>query len=348
MAKPSYSKSKSPSFTDFLSLIPKIRKATDQASSLKALLTASDINPVIAVEYESFLILKQTFDSLFSALKNKLPEVQLVRIQGDTLNSDKALDELCINICTQTFFASDILYLIADGKKLKDKSIEKLIAAGKTSENSWCIISVDSIPQNKLWKSLFSGQGTFSLENPTGDRLRKWIAKQAQTLGLESIDAEATNYLIQEHESNPEKIHTTLDKASLLLPIGAPLQLDSLKTILQKGMHKDIFDLFNAIAKKDRLLTSLILDRVLNEGSHPLQVVALISKSLRSVAGALSRTTETSSDISNPWMLKKLPINLFSEARVVNGLKILAELDSGLKGRNYGEEEFLSSKLLSI
>lgn len=348
MAKPSYSKSKSPSYTDFHSLIPKFKKQDSTPTSIRSLLKSIDLNPVIALEYESSLILKQTYASLVDTIKTKLPEMQVIKIQGDTLNADKILDELCVNICTKTFFASDTLYLIADAKKLKDKSLEKLISAGETSENSWCIISMDSIPQNKLWKGLFDATSTFSLKNPTGDKLSSWVSKQAKDFQLDSINPDAISYLIQEHEGHPEKISLTLDKASLLLPIGATLDLSSLKNILLKGMHKDVFDLFNAIAKKDRLLTSLILDRVIDEGSHPLQIVALISKSLRSVAGALSKTKEVSPDISNPWMLKKLPINLFSEERAVHGLKILAELDSGLKGRNYGEEEFLSAKLLSI
>jgi len=188
----------------------------------------------------------------------------------------------------------------------------------------------------------------FSIKNPTGDKLGSWISKQAKSFELESIHPDATNYLIQEHESNPEKINSTLDKASLLLPVGASLDMENLKNILHKGMHRDVFDLFNAIAKKDRLLTSLILDRVIDEGSHPLQIVALISKSMRSVAGALSKTKESAPDISNPWMLKKLPMSAFPPQRVINGLRILSELDSGLKGRNYGEKEFLNAKLLSI
>lgn len=348
MAKPDYTKKKTSSYADFTEIVSKIKKHEGQTDSLRTLLDKNKIRPLLALEFTSGLILRQTLKSLERSIKTILPTLEVIKISGESLNSEKNVDELCVNLCSQTFFASDTLYIISENKKLKDKSLDKILAASERSENAWCIITLETIPQNKSWKEAFPLSCTFSVHKPEGEKLHRWVQKQAKETGIESIEDQAINYLVEELEGSPEKIFQILEKASLLIPIGSNLTLELLGQVLQKGMHKDVFDLLNAIAKKDRLLTSLILDRVLNEGSHPLQIVALISKNLRSIAGALSKTKEVSADISNPWMLKKLPLNLFSAERVRNGIRILSELDSGLKGRNYNEEEFLYSKLLSI
>lgn len=348
MAKPDYTKKKTSSFTDFSEVLYKIKKSENHTDSLRSILDKNKIRPLLALEYKSSLILRQTLKTLEHSLKKLIPTLEVIRISGESLNSEKNVDELCVNLCSQTFFATDTLYIISENKKLKDKSLDKILAASERSENAWSIMTLENIPQNKTWKEAFPTSSTFSVHNPTGEILRKWVQKEVKETGISSIEEDAITYLIEELESSPEKIYQTLEKASLLIPLHSVLSLDLLTQVLQKGMHKDVFDLFNAIAKKDRLLTSLILDRVLNEGSHPLQIVALISKSLRSIAGALSKTKEVSADISNPWMLKKLPMNAFPPERVINGLRILSELDSGLKGRNFSEEEFLYSKLLSI
>ncbi len=84
---------------------------------------------------------------------------------------------------------------------------------------------------------------------------------------------------------------------------------------------------------------------------HPLQILALLSKSLRSLTAQSSPSgTKAHGDISNPWILKNIPKSkrLFNKRDLLSSLSLTAKLDSDLKGSKRAPEALLEDLVLKI
>jgi DNA polymerase III delta subunit len=184
-------------------------------------------------------------------------------------------------------------------------------------------------------------------ENPIDD-----FFQEAKKRGVKGISTEGLMYLVNDVSTNLETLDQIIEKASLLINSEKEINLETLKKVSEASINKDTFELFNAIAKKDHLAADLILNSILQSGTHPLQILGFFNKAIKSIVIKNSKSSSTEPiyfpDLNNAWFVKKLSPERFSKERLQKALKILAELDSDIKGKNYSENGSLHSKLVYI
>ncbi len=311
------------------------------------------VPPVIIIESDSLVRLQQAIASIELLINQDLVKkgqkaLTKVRFQGESLSSESKLSELIIHLNSRDFFSTASLVILQEPGKLKEKSFDSFFNAARKCEDSLTIIVFKTLPILKIWKEIFKEFTPYSIKKMPLANLIKWIERQAKLKGLSGITAEAAEFLAKELEESVDLIDQALDKISLSSKLDALIDLEAVKKLYTAGVHKDSFSLFQSIAKKDLLLSELILDELLDTGMHPLQLTGFISKCIRVIATNKTKSASLSSDLSNQWFLRNLPSASFSESRLKDALKILAEIDQDIKGKNYGEEQLLKSRIINI
>ncbi len=171
-------------------------------------------------------------------------------------------------------------------------------------------------------------------------QLPGWIRARAQTLGLELAD-DAIAYLAERGGGGLTGLATELTKLSTAAGSAARLDLERVIALCGGPVGASVFDWIRAIGERKPGPALVILDRLLDAGDVPLQLLGFLARQFRQfwIAQALLRQGQT-----EPDLMRELGVPRFAAgaiARQARGyredelrwaLGRLAETDAGLKG----------------
>ncbi len=306
----------------------------------------------IIIESESPYRIRKLCDLFTERLSSCIPELEVERYSASDLSNEKKLSSLLFSCDSDSLFAKAKVLIINEAEILKVAQIARILPIFPIKTKIFLIFQCKKIPTSENWKKLRGMSSICPLAPFTPSDLGKWIHQEARKRGTLGISPEGRNYLVNEVACSIEMLDHIIEKACLLSDEGSEISLETLQKVSETSLQKDSFDLFSAIAKKDTLAAQIILHSILQNGTHPLQILGFFNKAIKSIIIGKSKTSKNDpvyfADLNNSWFFKKLHPEKFSRERLGNALKILAELDSDMKGRNFGENDCLQSKLVFI
>lgn len=321
-------------------------------NDFSSIASAIGISQLLIIESESHLRVKRLTSFLIEKICSLLPDVEKESFSGLDFSNEKKLSSFIFSLNNDGLFSKAKIITIKDADSIKVAQVSSILNALPLSSKTFLIFQCKKVPSSENWKKLCSNSSICPLKEFSSDELKKWVFQEAKKRGVKGISTEGLMYLVNDVSTNLETLDQIIEKASLLINSKEEIDLETLKKVSETSINKDTFELFNAIAKKDHLAADLILNSILQSGTHPLQILGFFNKAIKSIVIKNSQSSSTEPvyfpDLNNAWFVKKLSPERFTKERLQKALKILAELDSDIKGKNYSESGCLHGKLVYI
>jgi DNA polymerase III delta subunit len=239
-----------------------------------------------------------------------------------------------------------------DTETLRVASIDKLLPILTLNKSEIFFLIVATGKANKLVDALEENCLQVAILNLQGEQLGKWIAKELERLGhLAGIDGAAINCLARSFGEDASRLSTELSKLALLVSQNKTISVSDVEELLLQKAEHNSFTLLECVAEKKPGLALQIFESLTEQGMHPLQILALISKSVRSLYASYGNpTSKLHADISNLWFIKNIPKSkkLFSQKDLAYSIELTAKLDNELKGSRRVPEDLVRDFIVKM
>jgi DNA polymerase-3 subunit delta len=115
---------------------------------------------------------------------------------------------------------------------------------------------------------------------PTGNALTRWVQQRVKQAGGE-IDGRTAQVLCAYVEGNLHQLDTEIEKLVAYTNGERPITEADVQTLTPQARQANIFDMVNAMGRRDGKTASLIYHDLLATGSHPLSLLAMITRQFR-------------------------------------------------------------------
>lgn len=174
---------------------------------------------------------------------------------------------------------------------------------------------------------------------PRGTELEAWLIRRARDAGRD-LTPEAAHILAVENGDSLRLLASEIDKLSTYVGLGGQIGTEAVRALTQASQKTRIFDLTDALVRRDRRRGLALLHELLDSGESPLGIVALTALQTRSLlqVKALSQRGMRVAEISAtagiaPFVVERLlPLaRQFSWDELESTHRMLRDIDSSLK-----------------
>ncbi|GBD86893.1 DNA polymerase III subunit delta [bacterium BMS3Abin03] len=218
--------------------------------------------------------------------------------------NDKTIHEVLDYASSFPFGSEKKLIILKEFEKVKDK---KPLAGYSQSPVDFTVLvvvhngSISSIT-SEPYKTLMQNGYLFEAKELKGKNLLSWLIKSVEAKG-KTILSENAQVLIDMVGEDRNLIEAQLEKILIFMNDQTEITFDYIKDLSSRLKQHSIFDLQNAIGKKQKDKAIEVAFNLLNNGKEPVFIVAMLTKYFT----GLSRVSE----------LKKENVPLQQAARIV-------------------------------
>lgn len=189
---------------------------------------------------------------------------------------------------------------------------------------------------------------------PRGAQLEEWISRRAQAGGA-SIAPEATRLLVESLGENLRLLSSEIEKLCAYVGRDGRIGVEQVRALTPQVSQSRVFDLTDALARRDHRRALTLLHELLANGESPLGIVALTAAQTRALiqVKALSERGMRSQQIAQtaglaPFVVdKSLPLaRQFTFAQLEAAHRALLDVDVALKSSQMTPE--LALDLLTL
>ncbi len=285
--------------------------------------------------------------------------ISLINLDGEILT----LDDFLKNTESQGFFTSKKLIIIKnifDNKNLKilEKPLIEYLAKQKDSvEENYLIFWQVSKPnpKNTLYKALTKFKYVEEFPKLSSDKINTWLKKEI-TSRNKTISQEAALTLLSFVGENLWQLEQEINKL-VHFSSNTEISLSDVKSIVQAKSDDNIFNLVDALGKKNKALALKLLESQLDSGANSLYLLTMIARQFR----ILIKVKLFSDKIDNsfavaqalkihPFVAKKTleQSKLYSLEDLKKIYQLLLELDFKLKREASHEKVFFLQMIEQI
>ncbi|MFI5274745.1 MAG: DNA polymerase III subunit delta [Ktedonobacterales bacterium] len=174
---------------------------------------------------------------------------------------------------------------------------------------------------------------------PRGAQLEDWLARRARALGVQ-LAPDAASALATEIGENPRLLASELEKLRTYAGEGGTIRIEDVRALTPASRQSRVFDLTDALARRDRKRALALLHELLASGESPLGIVALTAFTTRSLLQVKSlaergmRAPQIAQTVGMaPFVAEKSLASArhFSFAQLETAHRTLLEIDTALK-----------------
>lgn len=246
---------------------------------------------------------------------------------------------------TFPFGSEKKLITLRQTEKVKDK--KELLTYLKTPADFSVIIllhegSVSNL-ESEPYKTLFNQGYLFEARELKGNSLIEWIILTAEKNG-KKISYENAQLLMDISGENRSSLEAQLEKIILYIGESKEITIESIRGLSTSLKQYTIFDLQNALAKRNKNNALKVAYNLLKNGTSPIQIIGMLNKYFT----GLARLTELYDLKTNEYQLARILgthtyyLPEYREARKLYSNKQLADVFSALLKAD------ISSKTTSI
>lgn len=287
-------------------------------------------------------------------------ELKLENIKSYDMEQTNILDAI-EDLDTYSFFEENKIIHIKNAQYLLKKSeikhnIKSLINYIKTPSENTLIISLDSLKieeDNENKKELINLLKTKFEKIEINLDLNELVRKK--TLGYKFLKDDVKYFLSL---TNNDYIRT-MNELNKLINYSQDTKIIS-REIIDKLIHQNIesniFDLIDAITKKDKKTAITLFNNMVNHGEEVIVILGLLASNIRKLLSIKLLKYNQDEEIMELLKLKtskqiyaiKQKASKYSEKELINYLKMLQKLDEDIKLKSIDNNLAFSMFILSI
>lgn len=265
-----------------------------------------------------------------------IPDAKKREVSMETLYSGEldgfALEEKLTNL---GFFSSEKIIVLKEAEKMEDDVKEFLTGYLKNPLKTTCLIidSAEAKPQTIFYKNLekMTECYTFILYD---NEIYYWIKDYVRGLG-KTIEEEAVRFLQERIGSNLYMLSSELDKLNLYILEGKTITEKDAMLLTGEFISGSIFNLVDAIGKKNASLSLKYLARIISDGESPIRIFNMILRQFKLI-----------------WSIKALMKKGIDPYGISKSLglheRVVENLLTQQKYFNFGEIPLVFSRLLKL
>jgi len=174
---------------------------------------------------------------------------------------------------------------------------------------------------------------------PKGERLEDWLVKRAGATGVR-LAPDAARLLAAEVGENPRLLATEVDKLATYAGAGGTITAKDVRALTPAAHTARVFDLTDALARRDRTRALALLHELLAAGESPFGIIALTAFQTRALLqvktlaerGLRPHQIAQSAGMAPYVVEKSLPLaRQFTFAQLEAAHRALLDVDTALK-----------------
>lgn len=194
-------------------------------------------------------------------------------------------------------------------------------------------------PDHPLMQAARHSGKSHVFTKPKGAQLNEWVTRRARAQ-KHQISAEAARMLVESLGDNLRMLASEVDKLGVYVGQGGEIQADDVREMTPVARQSKVFDLTDALARRDTATALALLHELLAHGESPLGIVALTAFQTRSLMQVklLSERGLSPYQIASeaglaPFVVEKSLrlARLFTFAQLESAHRTLLEIDTALK-----------------
>jgi DNA polymerase III subunit delta len=234
----------------------------------------------------------------------------------------------------------------ADGAEEEEKAgggEELLLAYLKNPVPSTCLLflcgeSVDS--RKKVTKAAIATGGAVECRQLKPDDAVAWAEQRSTNIYRKRLDDQAARLLLEKLGPDLRLIDNELQKLSLYVGDANVITVPDVDAAVSGMAETEIYRLTEAVMLKNRRLAVELLDRVLRQVDHPLQVLAALTNRFRQILTVKSLVSRGVSLREGPGIAKMHPyayekmvqhVRPLNRTEIVRAMERLLETDLAVK-----------------
>ena len=192
---------------------------------------------------------------------------------------DKTLIEILDFAAAFPFGSEKKLIIVKEFEKIRDKKHLTSYAASPPDFTVIVLIHNGKISNldSEPFKTLAAKNYLFEAKELKGENLIDWVVTYVRNNG-KSITRDNARLLTDISGENRDMLEAQLEKISVFLGDKKEITLDSIKDLSTSLKEYNIFDLQNAISKKDKNETFKIAYKMLEKGAEPTFIIYMLTR----------------------------------------------------------------------
>ncbi len=259
---------------------------------------------------------------------------------------------------TFPFGSEKKLIIFKQTDKVKDK--KELTAYAKSPSDFTVLVcihdgtisSIDSEP----YKSLSQNGYLFEAKELKGKNLIEWLIARAER-NNKILSYENAQLLTDIAGENRNTLESQLEKIFLYLGENREITIESIRGLSTSLKEYTIFDLQNAVGKKNKTNALKVVFNLLNNGMEPIQIIAMLNKYFTGLARLSELTTLKTNEFQIARILSTHPFYLkdyyearkvYSDKHLANAFAALLKADIALKTTSIDNQTLISLLIAEI
>lgn len=256
-------------------------------------------------------------------------------------------------------FGSEKKFIIVKhAEKLKDK--KELINYLKSPSDFTILLFLHegtiSSTDTQPYKTLASQGYLFEAKELKGKSLIEWLISTVEKNG-KNISYENAQLLTDISGENRNTLESQLEKIFLYIGDNKEITIDSIRGLSTSLKQYTIFDLQNAIGKKNSANALKVADNILKNGMEPIQIIAMINKYFTSLARLNELTASNTNEYqvarimgTHPFYLKEYhqARRMYSDKHLTSAFAALLKADLSIKTTSLDDKTLISILIAEI
>ena len=192
---------------------------------------------------------------------------------------EKTLVEILDYAAAFPFGSEKKLIIVKEFEKIRDK--KSLISYAKSPPDFTVLVLIHNGKISNLdsepFKTLAERNYLFEAKELKGENLIDWVVSYVQNSG-KSIDRENARLLVEISGENRDMLESQLEKISVFLGDKKEITINTIKDLSTSLKEYNIFDLQNALSKKDKQETLKIAFKMLDKGAEPTFIIYMLTR----------------------------------------------------------------------
>lgn len=250
------------------------------------------------------------------------------------------------------------LVILRNAHLLKDRDWDALSPIlEQIVDTTTFVIAADKLDKRKkYYKKIIEKSVVVELDRPYENQLAPWVEYIVSQFEL-SIQVEASALLRQLVGASLSEIHNQVSKLRDYLGERKVIEVNDVLEVVPRSRTDQVFELTNAIGRKDRALALQTLAQLLDYGQSELGVTALIARHIR-ILGVVKQGMNQGASAAKICSLAGIP-NFFlkdyqlqakswTEVQLQNVVHVLKDTDKALKSSPVSSSIWLENFVLKV
>jgi DNA polymerase III subunit delta len=262
---------------------------------------------------------------------------------------------------TFPFGSEKKLMIVKQAEKLKEKKEKKEIVSYFESPTDFTVLvflheGTITNPASEPYKTLAAQGFLFEAKELKGKSLIDWLISTVEKNG-KTISYDNAQLLTDISGENRNTLESQLEKIFIYIGDNKEITIESIRGLSTSLKQYTIFDLQNALGKKNKSSALKVAFNLLKNGMEPIQIIAMLNKYFTSLARLTELTAANTNEFqvarimsTHPFYLKEYHAarRMYSDKHLTAAFSALLKADLSIKTTSLDDYTLISLLIAEI